>query len=48
MVAHFGTLQELQHALKDPTNFPDVQIAPKGTLLGKARIDKLVELLSPP
>ena len=47
LLAHFGTLMDLQRALRAPRNFPTVQIAPT-LVLGKARLAKLVEVLSPP
>ena len=46
-MAHFGTLMDLPRALRAPRDFPTVQIAPT-LVLGKARLAKLVEVLSPP
>ncbi len=42
-----GSLRDLQAALFNPATFPKILIAPN-TYLGKARVSKLVEVLSPP
>ena len=46
ILVHFGSLRDLQEALRTPGPFPDVPIHPKGTLLGKARIEKLREVFA--
>ena len=47
LMAHFGTMMDLQRALRAPRDFPAVQISSR-LVLGKARLAKLVEVLSPP
>ena len=48
-MAHFGNLCELQAALANfsVADFPKVLIAPS-TYLGKARVSKMAEVLTPP
>ena len=47
LMAHFGTMMDHQRALRAPRDFPAVQISSR-LVLGKARLAKLVEVLSPP
>ena len=47
LMAHFGTMADLQRALRAPLEFPNVHISPR-LMLGKARLAKLVEVLCPP
>jgi len=49
VLAHFGNLRELQAALANfsVADFPKVLISP-GTYLGKARVSKMAEVLTPP
>ena len=45
ILQHFGTMSQLREALQDPRqNFPSVPLS-RGTCLGKARIEKLREVL---
>ena len=44
---HFGTMQSLQRALREPKSFPDISIT-ASTKLGRARVQTLVEVLCPP
>ena len=46
ILLHFGSLRDLQEALRAPAPFPDVPIHPSGSLLGKARIEKLREVFA--
>ena len=45
ILKHFGTIHDLQQALKDPKAFPDVLIGPNAKL-GRARINKLAEVFA--
>ncbi len=49
ILTHFGNLGEVQAALASfsAADFPKVLIGPGGTCLGKARVSKLAEVLSP-
>ena len=44
LLRHFGTMANLREALRDPKNFPVIPLS-RGACLGRARIDKLVEVL---
>ncbi len=44
LLRQFGTMADLREALRDPKNFPVVPLS-RGACLGRARIDKLVEVL---
>ena len=47
LMAHFGTMADLQRALRAPLEFPTVHVSPR-LVFGKARLAKLVEVLCPP
>ena len=44
LLGHFGTMTNLREALRDPKNFPVIPLS-RGACLGRARIDKLAEVL---
>ena len=44
LLGNFGTMANLREALRDPKNFPVIPLS-RGACLGRARIDKLAEVL---